>query len=94
MFETFDIYTAGYCLMRGHMPKCVPAPGNRYKFVFAETARAIAAEVGKAVSKWRDEAARHGLAKSEIDRMASAFEHEDLEMARGAKAVNIRTGKR
>ena len=44
MFETFDIYTAGYCLMRGQMPKCVPAPGNRYKFVFAETARAIAAE--------------------------------------------------
>ena len=43
-FETFDIYTAGYCLMRGHMPRCVPAPGNRYKFVFTETARAIAAE--------------------------------------------------
>jgi hypothetical protein len=43
-FETFDIYSAGYCLMRGHMPKCVPAPGNRFKFVFPETARAVAAE--------------------------------------------------
>ena len=45
-------------------------------------AREIAAEVGKAVSKWRDEAARHGLTKAEIDRMASAYEHEDLKAAR------------
>ena len=44
-------------------------------------ARHIAKQVGKAVSKWRDEAARHGLAKGEIDRMASAFEHEDLRAA-------------
>jgi len=43
--------------------------------------REIAAHVGKAVSKWRDEAARHGLAKGEIDRMASAFEHDDLRAA-------------
>jgi serine/threonine-protein kinase HipA len=48
----------------------------------ADHARAIAAQVGKAVSKWRGEAARHGLTKPEIDRMASAFEHQDLEMAR------------
>ncbi|OFW06373.1 MAG: hypothetical protein A3H96_22340 [Acidobacteria bacterium RIFCSPLOWO2_02_FULL_67_36] len=45
--------------------------------------REIAAQVGNAVSKWRDEAARHGLTKPEIDRMASAFEHSDLEMAHG-----------
>jgi serine/threonine-protein kinase HipA len=44
-------------------------------------ARAIAKEVGTAVSKWRNEAARLGLAKNEIDRMASAFEHDDLEAA-------------
>jgi serine/threonine-protein kinase HipA len=44
-------------------------------------AREIAAQVGKAVSKWRDEAARHGLTKPEIERMASAFEHEDLRLA-------------
>src|SRR5580700_2376517 len=44
----------------------------------AVQARGIAAQVGKAVSKWRDESARHGLSKAEIDRMASAFEHEDL----------------
>jgi len=47
-----------------------------------DMAREIAAAVGDAVSKWRAEAARHGLTKPEIDRMASAFEHQDLEMAR------------
>ena len=41
----------------------------------------IAREVGKAVSKWRDEAARHDISKHEIDRMASAFEHKDLQEA-------------
>jgi len=43
--------------------------------------REIAGQVGKAVSKWRREAARHGLSKTEIERMASAFEHEDLKEA-------------
>ena len=46
-------------------------------------ARKIAAEVGRAVSKWRNEAARHGLTKAEVDRMSSAFEHEDLKAALG-----------
>ncbi len=49
----------------------------------AAQAREIAGQVGKAVAKWRDEAARHGLSKTEIDRMASAFEHEDLYLAIG-----------
>ena len=48
-------------------------------------ARDIAKQVGKAVSKWRDEAARHGLAKSEIDRMSSAFEHDGLKVALAAR---------
>jgi serine/threonine-protein kinase HipA len=47
----------------------------------AGKASAIAGEVGKAVSRWRDEASRQGLSKNEIDRMASAFEHEDLHLA-------------
>lgn len=51
----------------------------------ASHAREIAKQVAKAVSKWRDEAARHGLTTTEIDRMASAFEHEDLKMARAAR---------
>jgi len=45
-------------------------------------ARTIAAEVGQAVAAWRQEAARHGLPAAAIDRMASAFEHEDLAIAR------------
>jgi hypothetical protein len=32
----------------------------------AAQAREIAGQVGKAVSKWRDESARHGLSKAEI----------------------------
>jgi len=48
-------------------------------------ARDLAKQVGKAVSKWRAEAARHGLAKGEIDRMASAFEHDDLKAALAAR---------
>ena len=48
-------------------------------------ARDIAKQVGKSVSKWRNEAARHGLAKGEIDRMSSAFEHDDLKAALAAR---------
>jgi serine/threonine-protein kinase HipA len=44
-------------------------------------AREIVKQVGKAVSKWRNEVTGHGITKSEIDRMASAFEHEDLKEA-------------
>lgn len=48
-----------------------------------ERAKAIAKEVGKAVSKWREEATRHGLTKVEVERMVSAFEHKDLGLASG-----------
>ena len=44
-------------------------------------ARAIAAEVGAAVINWRDAAAGRGIGPAQIDRMASAFEHEDLAKA-------------
>ena len=46
-------------------------------------ARAIAAQVAAAALKWRTVAGRHGISRQEIDRMASAFEHRDLEIARG-----------
>jgi serine/threonine-protein kinase HipA len=46
-----------------------------------DKAKAIVVKVGKAVSTWRNEAARHGIGKTEIDRMASAFEHDDLKEA-------------
>jgi hypothetical protein len=35
------------------------------------------------IVEYLKEAARHGLAKAGIDRMASAFEHEDLKLALG-----------
>jgi serine/threonine-protein kinase HipA len=41
----------------------------------------IANEVGKAVAAWRRVAAKLGLTGAEIDRMSSAFEHEDLKAA-------------
>jgi serine/threonine-protein kinase HipA len=41
----------------------------------------LAAEVGVVVSHWRDEARRTGIPESEVTRMASAFEHEDLRKA-------------
>jgi serine/threonine-protein kinase HipA len=41
----------------------------------------IAKEVGSATASWREEAARIKINKAEIDRMASAFDHEDLKKA-------------
>ena len=43
----------------------------------------IAAAVGRVVATWRTGARALGIAAHEIDRMASAFEHEDLHMALG-----------
>jgi len=51
-------------------------------------ARKIAAEVAHAVSAWRKEATALGLSQPEIDRMASAFEHEDLRTAKAPGAVS------
>jgi serine/threonine-protein kinase HipA len=45
-------------------------------------AREIVFEVGTAVAQWQKEASSLGLSDSEIKRMASAFEHEDLEKAK------------
>ncbi|MBL6665080.1 MAG: type II toxin-antitoxin system HipA family toxin [Rickettsiales bacterium] len=42
----------------------------------------IIKEVAKAVSKWREVAKNFDITKKEIERMASAFEHEDLEGAK------------
>lgn len=44
-------------------------------------AKGIAAEVGLVVTKWRDEAKRAGISEAEINRMSSAFDHEDLKKA-------------
>lgn len=44
-------------------------------------ARTIVAEVGQAVAMWRDVSKAFGLKDSDIDRMASAFEHGDSVIA-------------
>jgi serine/threonine-protein kinase HipA len=49
-----------------------------YFGIQATEAKRIAGEVGLAVSKWRREAERAGIERVAIDRMASAFEHDDI----------------
>ncbi len=44
-------------------------------------AKKILKEVSSATTLWRQEAARFKIRKAEVDRMASAFEHEDLQKA-------------
>ncbi len=44
-------------------------------------ARGIAAQAGSAVAGWRGAATRFGMTPDQIDRMSSAFEHEDLRVA-------------
>ena len=52
-----------------------------YYGIEASDARTIAVEVAKAVSGWRAAAARLNIRPREIERMASAFVHEDIEKA-------------
>ena len=49
--------------------------------ITGQAARATAAEVGRAVRGWRDAAAGIGISANEIERMSSAFDHDDLEAA-------------
>jgi serine/threonine-protein kinase HipA len=53
---------------------------SHYGLKLAQT-RTIMREVGTAVSQWRKIASDIGLSKTEIERMASAFEHADLSEA-------------
>jgi len=57
-------------------------------------ARAIAAEVGVAVARWRDAAKRCGIKRREVDRMASAFEHADLKAALACATSAAAHGRR
>lgn len=52
----------------------------------ATEARTIAREVAAAVRRWRTVAAAHGLTPAQIERMESAFEHDDLRAARALRA--------
>ncbi len=46
-----------------------------------KNAEIITSEIARAVATWRGVAARRGLSGNDIERMASAFEHEDLRAA-------------
>lgn len=48
----------------------------------AADAKRIAVEVGAATARWNTVAARFGMASSEIDRVRSAFEHDDAKALR------------
>ena len=48
----------------------------------SQDARVIVSEVATAVASWRDIARGLGVARQDIDRMASAFEHRDADAAR------------
>lgn len=47
----------------------------------AEHARAMAAEIGAVTSSWKNVAKSLGLTVAQIERMESAFEHDDLRLA-------------
>lgn len=53
-----------------------------YFGIKTKEARAIARDIGAVTAGWRQVAERAGLDRAEIDRMASAFEHDDLKLAR------------
>jgi serine/threonine-protein kinase HipA len=46
-----------------------------------QEARGIASQVAAVTSTWADRARGQGIASAEIDRMRSAFEHDDLKIA-------------
>lgn len=52
-----------------------------YFMVDDDQARAIAKDVARVVSEWRTMAAALGLSPAEIDRMSTAFEHDDIRVA-------------
>jgi serine/threonine-protein kinase HipA len=52
----------------------------------AQSAKSLAHRVAGVVSGWRDAAKRVGLSRHEMDRVASAFEHEDLRKLLPARA--------
>lgn len=51
-------------------------------FLTGDEAKAIAGDVAKEMTAWREDAAKLGLSSTEIERMESAFEHHDAELAR------------
>jgi len=66
------------------------ALGVAHQFGLArDEASQIAAEVAAAVAKWRAVAKTHKLKPAEIERMSSAFEHDDLRQALRDATIKI-----
>lgn len=59
---------------------------TEYFGLSAREATEIAGDVAASVTNWRDVATRSGIERHEIDRMASAFDHGDVEDAISRKA--------
>jgi serine/threonine-protein kinase HipA len=55
-------------------------------------ARRVAGQVGKAAAGWRTPAKKLGIRAAEIDRMASAFEHEELRATQPGSLDRKRAG--
>ena len=73
-------------------PTPTPTPPNCFGLSPPE-ADAVVAEVAAATSQWRAVAASLGVKPSEIDRMETAFEHDELQVALDAgNAHPVRTG--
>jgi serine/threonine-protein kinase HipA len=51
--------------------------------VDSKEAQRVAKKIGKAVSTWREVGEQLGISKAGLKRMASAFEHDDLDQATG-----------
>jgi serine/threonine-protein kinase HipA len=56
---------------------------NEYFGLKDRQARKVAADVASAVATWRETARKAGIATGEVERMASAFEHDDFKKASG-----------
>jgi serine/threonine-protein kinase HipA len=49
--------------------------------ISSKRAKEVIREVGQVTGRWEEEARKHGLPTREVDRMSSAFEHDDLNKA-------------
>lgn len=70
----------GWCMVRwGTLHLLEEAAG--YFALSLSKARAIIKEVATATAHWREVARETGAKRAKIERMASAFEHDDLRRA-------------
>jgi len=61
---------------------------SEYFELNAGVARRVAKQVGRVAALWRTMATAAGIKKTELDRMASAFEHKDLDKASKGRRVS------